>query len=136
MTLEFLKIQAGDKMILGCGVPLGSAFGKVDFCRIGADVHLQWEDNLQRFHGNRERTSTLLSLRSTLGRWQLNNRVFHNDPDVFILRKEKNKLTLNQQYTLLIINTLCAVRLHTAFLDLQLLRMNTGIVQHNLKFQD
>lgn len=106
-AMEFLKIQAGDKMILGCGVPLGSAFGKVNFCRIGGDVHLQWEDKIQRFHGNRERVSTLLSLRSTLGRWQLNNRVFHNDPDVFILRKGKNKLSQNQQYTLLIINILC-----------------------------
>jgi alpha-galactosidase len=106
-AMEFLKIQAGDKLILGCGVPLGSAFGKVDFCRIGADVHLKWEDNWQRFNGNRERTSTLISLRTTLGRWQLNNRVFHNDPDVFILRNETNKLTYNQQYTLLIVNALC-----------------------------
>ncbi|MFT6321578.1 MAG: alpha-galactosidase [Granulosicoccus sp.] len=113
-AMEFLKTQAGDKMILGCGVPLGSAFGKVDFCRIGADVHLQWEDKLQRFNGNRERTSTLLALRSTLGRWQLNNRVFHNDPDVFILRKENNKLTPNQQYTLLIINTLCGKLVFTS----------------------
>jgi len=117
-AMEFLKIQAGDKMILGCGVPLGSAFGKVDFCRIGADVHLQWEDKLQRFHGNRERVSTLLSLCSTLGRWQLNNRVFYNDPDVFILRKENNKLTPNQQYTLLTINALCGNLLFTSdFVD-------------------
>ncbi len=30
------------KIILGCGVPLMPAFGKVDFCRIGADVDLEW----------------------------------------------------------------------------------------------
>lgn len=106
-AMEFLRIQAGNKMVLGCGVPLGSAFGKVDFCRIGCDVHLAWEDRIQRFHGFRERVSTLLSLRSTLGRWPLNGNVFHNDPDVVILRKEKNKLTSTQQYTLLIINALC-----------------------------
>lgn len=30
----------GDWLILGCGVPLAPAFGKVDFCRIGADMGL------------------------------------------------------------------------------------------------
>lgn len=113
-AIDFLRLQAGNKMILGCGVPLGSAFGKVDFCRIGGDVHLQWEDKLQRFNGYRERTSTLLSLRSSLGRWQLNTRVFHNDPDVFILRNNNNNLTTTQQYTLLIINTLCGNLIFTS----------------------
>ncbi len=113
-AMDFLKTQAGDKMILGCGVPLGSAFGKVDFCRIGTDVHLQWENKIQRFNGNRERVSTLLSLRSTLGRWQLNNRFFQNDPDVFILRNDNNKLTPHQQYTLLIINVLCGNLIFTS----------------------
>ncbi len=30
----------GDKLILGCGVPLMPAFGKVDYCRIGSDISL------------------------------------------------------------------------------------------------
>lgn len=113
-AMDFLKNQLGNKMILGCGVPLGSAFGKVDYCRIGGDIHLGWKNGWERFYRNRERTSTLLSLRSTLGRWQLNNRVFHNDPDVFILRKEGNKLTPPQQYTLLIINALCGNLIFTS----------------------
>ena len=93
---------------------MGSAFGKVDFCRIGSDVHLQWENKYQRLKGNRERTSTLLSLRSTIGRWQLSNRVFLNNPGVFILREKTNKLTPTQQYTLLIINILCGDLIFTS----------------------
>jgi len=34
-AMEFLKEIIGDKIILGCGVPLGSSFGFVDYCRIG-----------------------------------------------------------------------------------------------------
>lgn len=105
-ALQFIRHLVGDKLILGCGVPLGSAFGLMDYCRIGADIHLEWEHNLLKFLGNRERVSTLLSLRTTLGRWQLNGRAFLNDPDVFLLRDENLKLTDVQKHTVLIINVL------------------------------
>lgn len=105
-VMQFLRNRCGDKMILGCGVPLGAAFGQVDYCRIGGDVHLKWEDKWLHFFHHRERVSTLASLRNTLYRWQLSGQGFYNDPDVFILRDEMQKLTPTQQYTLLIINVL------------------------------
>ncbi len=105
-SMTFLRNLVGEKLILGCGVPLGACFGLVDYCRIGADIHLKWEHRLLKFLGNRERVSTIIALRSVLGRWQLNERAFQSDPDVFILRKEKNKLTEVQQDTILLINTL------------------------------
>ncbi|MEM6965576.1 MAG: glycoside hydrolase family 36 protein [Bacteroidota bacterium] len=113
-AMEFLGRQLGNKMTLGCGVPLGSVWGKVDYCRISCDVHLRWENQLEKWHGHRERVSTLLALRSTLGRFQLNNRAFRNDPDVFILRNNNNQLSPTQQYTLLIINALCGDLLFTS----------------------
>ena len=113
-AMHFLRKTVGDKLILACGVPLGSTFGLADYCRIGADIHLQWEHHFLKVAGNRERVSTILSLRSTIGRWQLNGRAFHNDPDVVILRNEKNKLTPEQQYTILIINTLLGNVLFTS----------------------
>jgi len=58
--------------------------------------------------------STLTSLRSTLGRWQLNGRAFHNDPDVFILRNENQKLAPAQQQTVLTINALLGNLLFTS----------------------
>ena len=104
-AMQFLREIAGDKLLLACGVPLGSALGLVDYCRIGADVALKWEDNLLKNRLRyRERVSTKCSLNSTIGRHALNGRFFLNDPDVFILREENNELTFAQKYTLFLLN--------------------------------
>lgn len=113
-AMDFLRRQIGAHKMLACGVPLGAAFGLADYCRIGGDVHTAWEHPLLRFLRFRERVSTLASLRNTLNRWALNGSVFHNDPDVFILRKEGQKLSPVQQYTLLTINALLGNVLFTS----------------------
>lgn len=113
-AMEFLRLQVGNRKILACGAPLGSCFGQVDYCRIGGDIHLQWENKWMRWLGHRERVSTIASLRSTLGRWQLHGRVFSNDPDVFILRTKNQKLTPEQQQTVLVVNTLLGGLLFTS----------------------
>lgn len=73
----------GDWLILGCGVPLAPAFGKVDFCRIGADMGLNWMRN--RFT-TREDVSTPNAIYNTVFRRHLDSRAFMNDHDVFLLR--------------------------------------------------
>lgn len=103
-AMEFLRELVGDKLILGCGVPLGCAFGLTDYCRIGSDVSLFWEDRLLNGLNYRERVSTRNSLDSTIGRRHLNGRAFMNDPDVFILRSNNNRLTTHQKYTLFLFN--------------------------------
>jgi alpha-galactosidase len=113
-ALNFLRRLVGDKILLGCGVPLGSAFGLMDYCRIGADIHLSWEHRLLKFLKNRERVSTIVALRTTLGRWELNGRAFQNDPDVFILREKKHQLTEVQQDTIVKINCLLGNLLFTS----------------------
>ena len=113
-AMEFLRKLAGTKKILACGVPLGAAFGFADYCRIGGDLHLSWEHRLLAFLHHRERVSTVASLRSTLGRWQLNGRAFHNDPDVFILRPDHQHLSPVQQQTVLTINGLLGNLLFTS----------------------
>lgn len=105
-AMEFIRNVVGERWILGCGVPLGPAFGRVDYCRIGSDVAPYWEDAKLSFVHYQERVSTWNSLLSTLGRWQLNDRVFYNDPDVFILRDQGNKLSREQRYTLFLLNNL------------------------------
>ncbi|MEM7104404.1 MAG: glycoside hydrolase family 36 protein [Bacteroidota bacterium] len=105
-AMSFLRKVIESKLILGCGVPLSAAFGTTDYCRIGADVHLKWEHGLLKWLRNRERVSTHLALTNTFGRYELNKLAFLNDPDVFILRKHKNKLTETQQRTLLLANVL------------------------------
>jgi len=114
-AMEFLRELAGDKLLLGCGVPLSSAFGLVDYCRIGADVALKWEDALlEKRLRYRERVSTKCSLNSTIGRHQLNGRFFLNDPDVFILRNENNSLSFTEKHSLFVLNQVMGGLLFTS----------------------
>ncbi len=104
-AMQLLHETAGpDKLILGCGVPLASSFGLVDYCRIGNDVHLAWEFKILKALRSYERPSTISTLRNSLYRQVLSGNMFRNDPDVFILRSQKQKLTEAQQYTLFLLN--------------------------------
>lgn len=103
-SMEFLRACVADKLILGCGVPLGPSFGHVDYCRIGCDVGLDWDDKpfMRLFH--RERVSTLNAIGNAVGRWHLNNRAFINDPDVFFLREDNISLSQTQKETVAFVN--------------------------------
>jgi alpha-galactosidase len=105
-ALRLLKGFSRERLVLGCGVPLGSSFGIVDCCRIGSDVALKWEDRVLRFFRYRERVSVINSLTSTIGRHRLGGRIFLNDPDVFILRSDNCSLSSVQKRTLLFTNCL------------------------------
>ena len=103
----FLREVCGEAQILGCGVPLAAAFGKVEYCRVGPDVSLDYDDKayMRLFHA--ERPSTRQTMRNSLFRRQLSGRAFLNDPDVFILRDENTTLTRAQKVALGTINALC-----------------------------
>ncbi len=83
-----------------CGVPLASAFGRTEYCRIGCDVGLDWDDVPYMRVLHRERVSTKRSLANTHGRAHLDAVVFRNDPDVFFLRDDV-RLTADQKASLL-----------------------------------
>ena len=105
-AMALLRTWCGDKLILGCGVPVMPAFGVVDYCRIGCDVSLDWDDvwYMRLFH--RERVSTKQSIGNTVFRRQLNGRAYGSDPDVFFLREENCKLTPQQKDQLATVNAL------------------------------
>lgn len=104
MAMNLLHEWCGETKILACGVPLESAFKRVEYCRIGSDVGPIWEDRKLKKLGYRERVSTRNSLISTLTRQSLDQRFFGNDPDVFYLRSEKNDMSEEQNLTLSTIN--------------------------------
>ena len=110
-VLEFIRRAVPDTMLLGCGVPLASGFGLFDYCRIGADIHLDWEHRLLEWFRHRERVSTQIALRTVIGRWPLNNRVWRNDPDVYLLRDEDIQLSRPERE--------CVFRLTSLLGDLQ-----------------
>lgn len=101
-AMELLRKWCGDKIILGCGVPLAPAFGKVDFCRIGCDVALDW--NKKPF--SREDVSVQNTLTSTVFRRHLDSRAWLNDPDVILLRDNNIKMPLSQRKIIAKVNSL------------------------------
>lgn len=111
-AMEFIRACVGDKIILGCGVPLAPSYGLVDFCRIGADISLTWK--MSKLFGTREGISTELTLNNTIFRRQLDNRAFRNDPDVFLLRDYKIKLNNEQKRIISTINKICGSLLFTS----------------------
>lgn len=79
----------GQKLLLGCGVPIVSALGYVEACRIGCDVDLTYKP---RFYGkctNEEIVSAENAMNNTIWRSHLDGNFFLADPDVFFLRGEK-----------------------------------------------
>ncbi len=105
-AMEFLRQCVGSKQLLAGGVPLGAGFGLADYGRMGSDTYINWEQRWPAWLHHRERASTLSSLRSTLGRWQLNGRIFHNATDACSLRTNNHQLTPIQQSTVLTIQAL------------------------------
>lgn len=99
-AVSLLRELCGDHAVIGCGVPLMPAFGRVDYCRIGCDVGLEWDGSFIMKLAHRERISTKQSLENTLFRRGLNGRAFGNDPDVFFLRTENLKLSGGQKMML------------------------------------
>ncbi len=105
-AMLLLRGWVGDKWILGCGVPLGPSMNLVDYCRVSSDVHMKWEQHLLKAMHARERLSTWNTMTTNIGRWQLGGRFFYSDPDVYVLREEKNKLKPAQKHTMFFVNNL------------------------------
>lgn len=105
-ALRFLRSIVGDKIILACGVPLGSAYGIVDYCRVTSNTSPKWEDDMLNSMHCRERNSTINSLVSLIGRRHLNGNVFYNAADAFLLSAKYNKLNTEQEYTVFLLNVL------------------------------
>lgn len=110
-AMDFLRECVGDKLILGCGVPLMPAFGKVDYCRIGPDISLDWG---KKDLDVREGISTSHAIANSSFRRHLDGRAFGNDPDVFLLRNPNNSMTFRQKKALSEINKLFGSVLFTS----------------------
>lgn len=113
-AMELLRRLCGDKLILGCGVPLMPSFGLVDYCRISCDVGLDWANNFIMRRTNREYVSTRHAIGNTVSRRQLNGRAFGNDPDVFFLREKNIRLSRDEKYRLAVVNSLFGALLLTS----------------------
>ena len=92
---------------VGCGVPLGPAFGVVDACRISCDVDLSYGGKFYNSMSiNNELPSAQNAINNSMFRRHLNGRAFLNDPDVFFLRDHNLTFTWEQKLLLAKINNL------------------------------
>lgn len=106
-AMDFLRECVGDKLILGCGVPLGPAFGVADACRISCDVDLSYGGKFYNSMSiNNELPSAQNAINNSMFRRHLNGRAFLNDPDVFFLRDHNLTFTWEQKLLLAKINNL------------------------------
>ncbi len=103
---SFLRECLGDKIILGCGATVFNCIDKFDYLRVGPDVSLIFDDVWYMRHMHRERISTKVTLQNTIYRSFFNDRLFGNDPDVFLLRDDNLKLSAKQRQALLTLNAL------------------------------
>ena len=103
-AMRFLREIIGDKMILGCGLPLGSSFGLIEYCRIGCDLDLYWERKTYRFGLLRELLSSKSAMLNAISRRFLDKRAFLNDPDVFLLRHNNIHMSEEEKNTVFYVN--------------------------------
>lgn len=96
-----------------CGVPIMSAIGNAEYCRIGCDVGLDWDGAAYMRITGRERVSTHNALGNVRGRAHLDGIAFLNDPDVFFLRPDV-RLTPAQRRELLSSDASCGSVLFTS----------------------
>ena len=105
-AVDFLVSLKGSAVFEFSGVPLESAFGKSEYCRIGADTTPYWEHLFKRNIHGRERASTLNALRSTVGRRHLDGRFYSNSTDCFYLGSSGNSMEAPRRYTQMLLHYL------------------------------
>ncbi len=103
---SFLRTCLEGKAILGCGATVFNCIDKFDYLRVGPDVSLEFDDVFYMRIMHRERISTKVTLQNTIFRSFFNDRLFGNDPDVFLLRDDNIKLNAAQRKALITINAL------------------------------
>ncbi len=107
-AMQLLRECVGDKLLLGCGIPMSAAIGVCDACRISCDVDLTYKGKIyNHIHVNNEMLSAQSAINNSIFRRHLNGRVFMNDPDVFFLRNDNLKFTWEQKHLLARVNNLC-----------------------------
>ena len=102
----FLRECLPGKTILGCGATVFNCIDKFDYLRVGPDVSLIFDDVWYMRFMHRERISTKVTLQNTVYRSFFNDRLFGNDPDVFLLRDDNIKLSKARRRALLTLNAL------------------------------
>ena len=101
-AMKILRKYAGNIPVIACGVPLGSAFGIVEFCSVTPDLSQSWHGRttLRCRKSLRERESTEMAVKTAISRRHLDLRAFSSDMGSFTLRKYRGRMSAAEQITL------------------------------------
>ena len=101
--LEAIRRGAGEgAFLLGCGAPLGAAVGVVDAMRIGPDVAPRWDpDPATRIPGiESTQPAVRNALRNAMARAWMHRRLWLNDSDCLLARRQDTRLGVEERTTL------------------------------------
>lgn len=101
--MEAIRRAAGDRFVLGCGVPMGPSVGLLNGARIGPDVAPYWLPQPSGTDPDRSglsRPSCLNAIRNALTRFWMHGRLWLNDPDCLLARDSETALTPAEVRTL------------------------------------
>jgi alpha-galactosidase len=100
-AVAVVREEIGDAFLLGCGAPLLPCVGLVDAMRIGPDVTPAWgSETLRRVLRDKNSLSAVNAIRNTIGRAFMHRRLWANDPDCLMVRRNRNRLTEDETRTL------------------------------------
>lgn len=92
--LEIIRDAVGKRFVLACGNPMGPSIGLVEGARIGPDVGPFWHPMAR----NAARSAlsdpaAVNSVRNTITRWWMHNKLWHNDPDCLMVRETDTSMS-------------------------------------------
>ncbi|MBD3352148.1 MAG: hypothetical protein GF364_11730 [Candidatus Lokiarchaeota archaeon] len=99
--VQAIRDVMNDKILLGCGAPLGPCIGLVDVMRIGTDTAAKWRTggplgDWARKYINIDIPALKPALLDTVNRSFMHNFLWINDPDCCVVRENKSSLTLDE----------------------------------------
>ena len=91
--LETIRDVVGSKFILACGNPMGPSVGLVEGGRIGPDVAPWWRSAIPDSSAMAlSAPSAINSIRNTITRFWMHNRLWANDPDCLLVRETDTQM--------------------------------------------
>lgn len=96
--MRIIREEAGkDVVIIGCGMPLSPGIGTVDAMRIGPDTGPFWIHRAAKLFRTGSMVGVRNSVRNTLVRSAMHERLWQNDPDCVMVRELNTKLTAQER---------------------------------------
>ncbi|NMC56179.1 MAG: hypothetical protein GYA50_03045 [Eubacteriaceae bacterium] len=103
---NFITKLCMGRTIIASSLPIGSAMGKYDYCKISVDNAPFWEDNVMKKAGYKERVSTLNALNTVIARRYFNENIFKNVSTSFFIGSEDTHLNLLEKHSIITLNSI------------------------------